>query len=170
MDSPTASTIGRLPVPAFVGSDEPSAFPASASLAPRRRSWQKRRFWGFVAATVGLAVVGVISWKRGQQTRVVVINDAGRILPSVRLTVSGQSHIIPPLAPEESHRWLISHDLVCTPVTLHSVDRQSGLEWNWEGEPIAPHDGVRLLLHLGPDGDVDADFHRSFWTGLAAGR
>lgn len=157
-----------LPVPSFARSDRFVPVTPRPGGRQRRRFWQKRRFWGFAIGASTIAGACAIAWSRGQQTRIVVINDADERLPALTLMAAGQTHAVPALAAEESHRWLFQAVKSGGAVTLRSVRTDTGVEWIWDGTLPASGGGHRILLHLLPHGGVEPDLQRSLWAGLTS--
>jgi hypothetical protein len=155
-----------LPTPAFAGDGvlPPSKrFPASP---PQRRLRRLARLAipAFIAFSLAVAAT---AWHRGQQARIIIVNECQDHLPALSLFVGGQSFTIPPLDPEASYRWVFPADTAPSPVSLRTPDIPGTSSWNWDGPPISPNSGSRIILHLWDDGSVDVSTNRSVWADLS---
>ena len=140
---------------------------ASAGLVPRpdRRYWQKRRFWAAAVVFCSGISAAAVAWQRGQQTRLIFINAGAESLAPCTAAVAGQGHYVPVLAPEASHRWVLSPYGQTSAVTLRGL-RTDGSEWTWEGSSLTPGDGHRLILRISADGSVEPGDSLSVWREL----
>ena len=160
-DPPESATVAA-PGPAWADVALPERVAGAGALIvperpPRRRWWRKRRFWYSATFAVLLAGTAGIAWRRGQQPRIMIINGGEESLDAVTVTACGQTHVLPPLAAEETHRWIVDDVTSDTRVTLRYGDK------TWTGDFPETLSGLRISLVILPDGSVDEQHLLSPW-------
>jgi hypothetical protein len=156
-----------LPTPAVAGDGvlpHSQAFPAPLPPPPRLRRIARFAVPAFLAFCLAVAAT---AWHRGQQSRIIIVNECKDHLPALSLFVGGQSFTVPPLDPEASYRWVLPANTAPAPVSLRTPDIPDSPSWNWESPPIPPNSGSRIILHLWDDGSVDVSSNRSVWAVLS---
>ena len=124
-----------------------------------RPAWRRKRLL-LPVLLLGVLGAGVgIAFQRSDVSSVVIYNHTGATLSAVRVVACGHSATCLALGADDSWRWRLPEGSV-TDIALE-VATEPPLRW--QGGRVSPRGGLRVTLHLWPEGEVEYDSQVSIW-------
>ncbi|MCP5520288.1 MAG: hypothetical protein H7A46_01915 [Verrucomicrobiales bacterium] len=114
-----------------------------------------------------LGLATAVAVLRSDISSIVVYNETGAPVDTLRISACSQTATFYNLAEEGSIRWKLGAEGVPGPIGLETATEPP---WTWRGGYAEPRGGYRVFLRLWPDGVVESHVQLSFWHRLVGNR
>ena len=121
--------------------------------------WQRRRLWLGVWALLVVFVL-LVAIGRSNHSAIVIYNETGFPLPTIRVTACGQEFSLPRIAAETSKRVRLEKSGLPSDIQIEVLAAEP---IHWEGGYIEPIGGYRIEIRVLADLSFQFGSQISFW-------